>query len=218
MKAWAMRMFPGSRLGRTGLLSAGVHVLVIGAVAHTWMFWARPMPPVGSMEGAHRVLVYLRGGLPSKTAIKPAPRVRVARRRAVLPSSKAPTEVTPAVSPEAEGMSGQDLPGIGVANIARVQVFPAQQPDFSKLTAGSSADVVVDVEIDEAGRVVHARAKKGMGREIDEVVVATVEQWLFYPAMKNGHAVTSQQELRFHYDQRAGVASCGWDCFELAGQ
>jgi protein TonB len=184
------------------------------------MFWARPMPPVGSVRDARRVLLYLPGrSAVSVTALKPASRVRMARRPALLSAPKTLHEATPAVaSPHPEGMSGNDPLGISEANIARVQAFPAVKPDLSQLTAGSSTDVVVDVEIDETGRVVHARARKGMGREIDDVVVATVEQWLFYPAMKNGHAVTSQQELRFHYDQRPGVASCGWDCFELAGQ
>jgi protein TonB len=74
------------------------------------------------------------------------------------------------------------------------------------------------VVIDDTGKVARAKARRGMGHGIDEVVVATVEQWVFYPAMRNGRAVASEQELHFHYERGRAADPCGWDCFALAGR
>jgi protein TonB len=40
---------------------------------------------------------------------------------------------------------------------------------------------------------------KSLGESIDRVVLATVRQWSFSPATVNGRAITSEQEIHFHY-------------------
>jgi protein TonB len=211
-----------SRWRRAGTVSAVVHVLAIAALVHTWLFWARPMPPAGSSHGTRRMLVYLPGrpAVSAEVGKKGPARLRPVPKRTPLLTYKVPDETASMavpVAPSPESMEGNDALGRGRGNIARVQAFPASRPDLSKLAVGS-ADVVVDVEIDDTGRVASARARKGMGHGIDEMVIATVEQWLFYPATKHGRPVASEQELHFHYDRGPGAQPCGWDCFELTAQ
>ena len=42
---------------------------------------------------------------------------------------------------------------------------------------------------------------KGLGYGVDEAVMATVQQWTFHPATRNGQPVPSEQELLFHYER-----------------
>ncbi len=42
---------------------------------------------------------------------------------------------------------------------------------------------------------------KGLGSPVDEYVIATVQQWKYTPAKKNGVPVVSEQELHFHYER-----------------
>jgi protein TonB len=222
LQEWWAKALAVSPWGTTGTISAGVHVVVIAALLHSWLFWAKPMPPVGD-KGTQHVMLYMPGkaSVSSDEVKKAAPKPKVIHKHAVLPSYKVIAEATTMPAPVAthpDSTTGNDAMGTGSVNIARVQAFPVSKPDLTKLSLGSSADVIVDVEIDDTGRVSAAKASKGMGRVIDDMVVATVEQWLFYPAMKNGHPVTSQQELHFHYDRGRGAEACGWDCFQLAGR
>jgi protein TonB len=41
-----------------------------------------------------------------------------------------------------------------------------------------------------------------LGPAIDNAVIATVNQWLYTPAMKDGVPVPSVEELHFHYERR----------------
>ena len=120
----------------------------------------------------------------------------------------------PAVE-HADETAGNDALGTDTAGILLITAFPAQVPDLSRLQAGASGDLVIEVLIDSNGRVATARARKGVGHEIDEMVLATVEQWVFHPVTKDGRPVRSEQELHFHY-HRGCDPMLGWGCFELA--
>jgi protein TonB len=61
--------------------------------------------------------------------------------------------------------------------------------------------VVLDAVIDEHGNVAQLTLVKGLGSPIDQDVIATVQQWRYTPAMKNGVPVASEQELHFHYER-----------------
>jgi TonB family protein len=126
----------------------------------------------------------------------------------------AASTTAPAIEHE-DGTAGNDALGTGTASILLITAFPARMPDLSGLQAGTSGDLVIEVLIDSNGRVANAKTKKGVGHEIDEMVMATVEQWLFHPVTKDGRPVRSEQELHFHY-QRGCDPMRGWGCFELA--
>jgi len=70
---------------------------------------------------------------------------------------------------------------------------------LSQLPKGTSGDVIVDVVIDKTGRIAKFTMTKGLGHGVDDTVLATIQQWTFQPATRNGQPVASEQELLFHY-------------------
>ena len=60
---------------------------------------------------------------------------------------------------------------------------------------------MLDAVIDEHGRVTQLTLLKGLAPAIDQAVIATVRQWLFTPATKDGVPVASEQEFHFHYER-----------------
>lgn len=77
-------------------------------------------------------------------------------------------------------------------------VFP-DPPIHEVVAPGISGDVVVEITIDEVGNVIDARVLKSLGFGIEERVVATLRNWRFHPATKDGTPIPSKQDYRFHY-------------------
>ena len=61
--------------------------------------------------------------------------------------------------------------------------------------------MILDAVIDDHGKITQLTLVKGLGSPVDETVIATVQQWTYTPAMKNGVPVASEQELHFHYER-----------------
>jgi protein TonB len=134
----------------------------------------------------------------SKVAAVKRPAIRHAQiQSADQASLNAPT---PAVM-RPDSTPGNDALGEGDVNIALLAVFPTPHPDLSQLPHGTRGDVVLDVEIDETGRICQLKLARGLGHGVDESVIATVQQWSFHPATRNGKPVASEQELLFHYER-----------------
>jgi protein TonB len=57
----------------------------------------------------------------------------------------------------------------------------------------------VEVTIDEQGAVTETRLLQSLEPGIDERVVATVRNWRFKPATVDGVAISSRQDVHFHY-------------------
>jgi protein TonB len=117
---------------------------------------------------------------------------------------KSVSEPTPPEPPHADpgtGNTNESGLGEGDIRIALQQHFPYPQPDLSVLAHGSKGDVVLDAVIDEHGRIAQLTLLKGLAPSIDQAVIATVKQWLFTPATKDGVPVASEQEFRFHYER-----------------
>jgi TonB family protein len=72
-------------------------------------------------------------------------------------------------------------------------IFPWQLPK------GLQGDVIVEVTIDEQGAVTETRLLQSLEPGIDEKVVATVRNWRFRPATVDGVAISSRQDVHFHY-------------------
>ena len=125
--------------------------------------------------------------IPSPTIPAPAPAQPVVAAAATAATS----------SPTAA--SGVDSLGDGDTTVALVVVHPSPKPDLSQLPAGTSGDVIVDVVIDKDGRIAKYTMMRGLGHGVDQIVLATIQQWTFQPATRNGVPVASEQELLFHY-------------------
>ncbi|AFL88982.1 Gram-negative bacterial tonB protein [Terriglobus roseus DSM 18391] len=196
-RQWTITSFPKT-------LSALLHLGAVFVLVNAWWLSAPRLKPAGTSTGQHVMVTYNPG--------KPAPPVP---HRVTTHSQYPKTTPTPAMPQDANAaptVQGNDALGSGTVSLLYVQAFPGQKPDLSG--AGVTGDVIVDVEIDDTGHVAQVHARRGMGAQIDDLVVATVERWVFHQALRNGIAVRSERELRFHFDRRRD-ADCGWECFAL---
>ncbi len=196
------RAFVGSILGHT------LAILAIAAVMHQSARWVAPYRLPGTAQGTNFVATYLPGRAPAPTpAANAATPPKVAQPKALLPAKliKKQAAATPDThsqpSPNPNSTTGSDALGSGNISIALTTYFPPPKPDLSHLAHGTKGDVVLDVVIDTDGHIANVTMMSGLGPGIDEVVIATVQQWTFHPATQNGHPVASEQELHFHYER-----------------
>ena len=77
--------------------------------------------------------------------------------------------------------------------------FPIPLSRAPTLPPGVQGDVTVEVTIDEQGNVVALKLIHGIGYGIEDRVLATLRQWHFRPASKDGVTIASQHIVTFHY-------------------
>ncbi len=68
-----------------------------------------------------------------------------------------------------------------------------------QIPSGVEGTVIVEVTIDALGNVTDTRLLQGLGHGIEEKVLAAVRNWRFKPAMMDGRAIPSQQDVYFHF-------------------
>ena len=195
---------PAERSAHLVAFSTLIHLVGIAALLIHWgKVQVAPVHLPGTARGTRLVLTYLPGPAPSASAVlRPALPHRVAPYRSAVQAPVALAQalaVSPAAAQPAPG-SGVDALGQGDISIALMQFFPDPQPDLSRLPHGSRGDVVLEAVIDATGHIAQLTVKQGLGHGIDESVAATVAQWTFTPAMRDGRPVSSQQEFHFHYE------------------
>lgn len=104
-------------------------------------------------------------------------------------------------SAPSSGASGSSALGNGDISIALPHEFPEPKPDLAALPRGTDGNVIIDVVIDAAGRIVQSTLTRGLAPQVNDAVLAAVQHWIFTPATRNGVAVASKQELVFHYER-----------------
>jgi protein TonB len=190
--------------------SALLHGLLLLVLIHQRAAWVAPLRLPGSEHGRYLLLTYSPGRAPIQ-ATTPNPRTapQQAKSTTPLPTLPTPKPTASAASPNAQSpaaaqpdsAAGADALGSGNINIALASHFPAPKPDLSTLPRGTKGDVILDIVIDTTGKIADIKMTSGLGHGIDEAVIATVQQWTFQPATKDGHPVASEQELHFHYEK-----------------
>ena len=183
--------------------SLGLHALVVAA----WLFrpavHAVPMRLPGSAEGSHLTLTYVPGrAAASASTREPKLTARMTRPKLSfdVPAAPAAGHVAEAAA-QPDSSAGNDGLGQGDISIALMQFFPDPKPDLSQLPPGTRGDVILYAVIGADGRIAHLTLTRGLGHGVDESVIATVEQWTFHPALRNGKPVASEQEFHFHYEK-----------------
>src|SRR5215469_9419508 len=78
-------------------------------------------------------------------------------------------------------------------------VFPDPPVYGWQLPQGLQGDVVVEVTIDEQGKVTDTKILESLAQEIDDKVLAVVRNWRFKPATVDGVAISSRQDVHFHF-------------------
>jgi TonB family protein len=69
----------------------------------------------------------------------------------------------------------------------------------SDLPGGLQGDVIVEITINEQGKVIEKKVIKSIDPGIDNKVLAALEKWQFTPATQDGKAIASQQYVYFHF-------------------
>ena len=100
--------------------------------------------------------------------------------------------------------SNQAMTGNGSDAEDARPAFPTYSPrppvTDRALLPTSEVKIVVDVDLDALGQVVHETLVKGMGTRLDQIVLETVKTWRFQPATVNGKPVPSEDELIFPFN------------------
>jgi protein TonB len=184
--------------------SLGLHL----AILSVFLFTRPPRLAAISMPGdrnGHRVLLtYDPGSSAASSDLKAEKRLPATPSTARAVSAPKPTPSAPATttaSTSTEAITGADGLGDGNLTIALELAHPYPHPDLTQLPSGTRGDVIVDVVIDSTGRVAKFTVTRGLGHGVDETVLATIQQWTFQPATRNGIPVASEQELLFHYER-----------------
>jgi periplasmic protein TonB len=198
------------RTPKYAIASCLLHLLLIVALIHQRASWVAPIRLPGSPHGTNLLLTYSPGKAPLQTSTpnpKTTPKQAESATPLPTPVTQNPKETT--VSPntnspastQPDSTAGADSLGSGNINIALVSYFPTPKPDLSTLPHGTKGDVILDIVIDTTGKIADIKMTSGLGHGIDESVIATIQQWTFHPATKDGQPVASEQELHFHYEK-----------------
>jgi protein TonB len=192
---------------RSTVVSTAIHAAVFFAV-FGGIFHAAHIAPFklpGTANGQMMLTYYAAGSPPhavSDVAVKDPVKQKadVSHTAMTLPVSTPKPAAAPATQ-EGTGTSPESGIGEGDIKIAQQTYFPYPKPSLSSLPHGTSSDVILNAVIDEHGKIADLTLLKGLGQPIDDVVIATVKQWSFAPATRNGVAIPSEQELHFHYER-----------------
>ena len=187
-----------------------LHILLLAILIHHHAPWVAPIRLPGSEQGTNLLLTYSPGRAPLQSSIpdaKTAP--KLAESTTPLPTLPTPKHKLTTDSPNTnspvsanpDSTAGADALGSGNINIALARYFPTPRPDLSTLPSGTRGDVILDIVIDTTGKIADIKMTSGLGHGIDESVIATIQQWTFHPATKDGQPVASEQELHFHYEK-----------------
>jgi TonB family protein len=112
-------------------------------------------------------------------------------------------ETPPAVEPARAGVPEGSLAQGPVTGVEASPALPLVFPDPSiypwQLPKGLQGDVIVEVTIDERGDVTQTRVVQSLQSDIDDKVIATLKNWHFKPALVDGIAISSRQDVHFHF-------------------
>jgi protein TonB len=193
------------RLNGWVVVSVAAHAVVLGLLLfHRTPQLAQVERP-GDRNG-HNVLLTFSPGSSSPVAALQAEK-QPPQRPSPLPSLAAPPMAAaavpsaPSTTPGADTGAGDDALGDGNITLALELAHPYPKPDLSRLPAGTRGDVIVDIVIDKTGHVAKSTMARGLGHGVDETVLATIQQWTFQPATRDGVPVASEQELLFQYEK-----------------
>ena len=114
------------------------------------------------------------------------------------------TEITAALAPN-ERPAGSSYGSLYYGKATGPEVRPAlpivaRDPAIgSEQMSQISGDVIVDVTIDEQGKITELKLVQSLSQPIDQLVLAAVSKWQFLPATRNGTPIPSKQDVYYHF-------------------
>lgn len=134
--------------------------------------------------------------LPAASRQKQHAKARLHKRTNVLEQEK------PATQAEAGSARGTSTDGVSEGDEIRPGFaihFPDPRVARSAMPSGVQGDVIVELTIDTDGNVIEEKLLQGLGHGIDEMVIATLRDWHFRPATRNGVAIPFKYDAHFHF-------------------
>ncbi len=205
---------PAWRPSRPLLLSVAAHLLLFAIVLHgrnaifvapksallgahgktiTHVYWSASN---GESAGASEAQVYARARQARQPGLvwKHKPQAEVAAEKHE-PAWAAPP---PSAGSAYGSMSSEatDVAEIRPALPARTSE-PRVSPEY--LHGITEGNVVVEITIDETGKIVSKTVTQSMGPAIDGTVLAALENWSFHPATRDGVPIPSRQDVVYHF-------------------
>jgi TonB family protein len=178
------------------LASFLVHCLFVFVWLHREPAFVKPSSVAWGHPGTSGTLIYL------------PPRLELANKDA-HPKLQFNRNPKPAPKPEPQpvesaraGTSSGSLATGPSTGIEATPALPLVFPDpaiYPWQVRDLQGDVVVEVTIDQQGNVSDTRLLQSLKQDIDEKCVATVRNWRFRPAMVDGVAIASRQDVHFHF-------------------
>ena len=176
-------------------------VIIHCVIVYLWLsrapMFIQPSSVAWGIHGNSADLIYFpRVAKPTKTAKKLHFRPKT-KQKPALEAPQQPTESARAGSPDGSLAQG---PVTGVeASPALPLVFPDPSIYPWQLPKGLQGDVIVEVTIDEHGIVTETKVVQSLQSDIDDKVIATLKNWRFRPASVDGVAISSRQDVHFHF-------------------
>jgi TonB family protein len=211
-----LRSTDGKRWDFSLIVSLAAHGLVLLVLAHrSTPMLVMPSDVALGTPGSYGSVIYLaptgaersaavpEKPLPNLHALVPLPpaapkRLPAAHENENTPQTAELDQTARGGSPYGARVPGAPLTGSEVVP-ALPQVFPDPAVSRADLPAGVQGDVIAEVTIDEQGNVIDVKLIQGIGYGIEDRVLATLRQWHFRPASKDGVAIASQHIVSFHY-------------------
>ena len=196
------------------LISFAAHVVVLLVLTHrSAPVFIMPSDVALGTPGSSGSVIYLAPvGRESAVATPAKPKLKLNASVPKVPPPPTPAprdNSNPAESSNLEATArggslyGARIPGTPLTGHEIVpalpQVFPDPAISRADLPPGVQGDVVVEVTIDEQGNVIETKLIRGIGYGIEDRVLATLRQWHFRPACKDGVTIASQHIVTFHY-------------------
>ena len=103
------------------------------------------------------------------------------------------------------GALGKPHESEGKRSLDQVKVAPltakAEEPVLprSLLKPGESAEIVICAAIDEKGKLVNTRTVSATHKELEKIVIKSLEKWEFRPAMLDGKPIKSRVDIPFKF-------------------
>jgi TonB family protein len=178
-------------------ISLIAHCLVVYVWLNRAPLFVQPSSVAWGIHGNSANLIYFpRVAEPAKSAKKLHFRQKT-RQKSVIEAPPPPAESARAGSTEGSLAQG---PVTGVeASPALPLVFPDPSIYPWQLPNGLQGDVIVEVTIDEHGTVTETKVVQSLKSDIDDKVIATLRNWRFRPASVDGVAISSRQDVHFHF-------------------
>jgi TonB family protein len=184
-----------SRRNAALLASFFVHCLFVFLWIHREPAFVKPSSVAWGHPGTSGTLIYF----PRLELAKNDAHPKLQFNRKPKPAPK--PEPQPVESARAGTSSGSLVTGPSTG-IEATPALPLVFPDpavYPWQVRDLQGDVVVEVTIDQQGNVSDTRLLQSLKQDIDEKCVATVRNWRFRPAMVDGVAIASRQDVHFHF-------------------